>query len=378
MRFGKHGARLQMRIVGTMIVLLAAWGVSLAQEDPVVRGRPVSEWFRRLRQETNAQRRLAALMIIDSQAGPGVPIVLPNLLREAQEHPDPAIRRRIILMLPRYRDRGDEIVNVYRHALTKDPDAGVREAAAGTVPKLDRTAATAIIPVLATALRDEAAGTRAATAQTIGVLAQLDEQIALETISALAAALKDSSAEVRFQSAYALSRMGESAAAAQEMLVDMFLTDEVVSNRREAAKALAAIGPKAASVAAKIVAGLTDSHPEIRQAAALTLGRIQGDPDRVLPALLKAARDTDVSVRCLAIHAIGSYGRSATGTIPELIEILRRDEVADVRLAVIEELASFGADARLAVDALRVASKDGRIAIREAALAALKKIESSP
>ncbi|MCX7701123.1 MAG: HEAT repeat domain-containing protein [Gemmataceae bacterium] len=331
-----------------------------------------------IRDEANPQRRLAALMIVDSQAGPNVPIVLPNLLRELAQNTDPAIRRRIISLLPRYRDRGDEIVNSFRLALTKDADAGVREAAAVAIPKLDRTAAVALIPDLANALGDEATGVRAAAAQTIGILCQKDAQVALETIPALISALKDTATQVRFQSAYALAQMGASAVSSAEALADMFVSDREIPNRKEAAKALAAIGPKASPVAEKVLQGLSDPHAEIRQSAAFALGRIQGDPERVLPALLKAARDADVSVRCFAVHAIGAYGKPAVHTIPELIDILRRDEVADVRLAVIEELASFGTDARPALEALRIASKDGRAAIREAALAAIKKIDSSP
>jgi HEAT repeat protein len=49
--------------------------------------------------------------------------------------------------------------------------------------------------------------------------------------------------------------------------------------------------------------------------------------------------------------------------------------VPEVRLAVIEELGGFGADAKEAVDALTIAAKDGRAAIREAAADALKKIQ---
>lgn len=367
-----------LRFILGIGILLAGAAIGAAQEDPIVRGRTVSEWFRLIREESNPQRRLAALMIIDSQAGPNVPIVLPNLLREVGENSDPGIRRRIVSLLPRYRDRGDEITKAFRSALAKDADPRVREAAASAIPKLDRTTAITLIPDLAEALKDQATEVRAAAAQTIGILAQADAQIALETIPQLTAALKDPSEEVRFQSAYALSQLGSSAAASAEALAEMYLTDREIRNRKEAAKALASIGPKAASVTEKLLKGLEDPHPEIRQSAAFALGRLQGEPDRALPALLRAARDPNVSVRCLAVHAIGAYGKSATHLIPELIDILRRDEVADVRLAAIEELASFGPDARPALEALRLASKDGRAAIREAALAALKKIESSP
>jgi len=370
-----------MKIARTMTLLILSLiiqGPVYAQDDPVIRGRTVSEWFRLLREESNAQRRLAILRLIDMEAGPNVPIVLPNFLKEVAVHPDPTVRARIIQALPRYKDRGEEIIQTYRSALTRDKESKVREAAAQTIPKLDRTGAILLIPDLGLAVRDAHPDVRAAAAQTIGILTQSDKQSTVELLSPLEEGLKDSEAAVRFQCAYALSQMGELAAPAVSSLAEMFRNDTVILNRREAAKAIAAIGPKAANAAETLVSGLADPQPGIRQAAALALAQVKGDPERVLPALLKAARDSDVSVRCLAIHAIGAFGKSAVKTIPDLIDILRRDEVADVRLAAIEELANFGPEARAALDVLKVASKDGRAAIREAAQAALKKIESSP
>jgi HEAT repeat protein len=364
-----------------VVLLILTVGIVPAvrgQEDPIIRGRAVSEWFRLLKSEVNAARRQAILALIDSQAGPNVPIVLPNLLNAVSAHSDPAIRARILRILPKYKDRGDDIVQTYRSRLIHDSDGATREAAAQTIPKLDRSAAVLLMPDLGTALKDKDSRVRAASAQAIGMLSQGDPQVANEVLPQLRVGLHDADSEVRFQCAYALAQMGEVAAPAAGDLAEMFRTDANVLNRREAAKALGAIGSKAKDAVDALLMGLNDPQASVRQAAALALTTVRGDPDRVLPALLKSARDPDVSVRCLSIHAIGAMGKSAIPAIPVLIDILRRDEVADVRLAVIEELAHFGPDARPAIDALRIASKDGRAAVREAAQAALKKIESMP
>jgi HEAT repeat protein len=116
----------------------------------------------------------------------------------------------------------------------------------------------------------------------------------------------------------------------------------------------------------------------VRQQAAYALGRIKPDPKIALPELLKAVQDKDKSVRCYVIHAIGALGKPATSAIPELIRVLKEDVVADVRLAAIEELATFGPDAKAALDVLMIASRDGKPAIREAAQEAVKKIQQSP
>jgi len=61
-----------------------------------------------------------------------------------------------------------------------------------------------------------------------------------------------------------------------------------------------------------------------------------------------------------------------------LIRLLKDDDVAEVRIAVIQVLGEFGSDAKDAVDALSIASRDGRPAIREAAADALKKVQKAP
>ena len=138
------------------------------------------------------------------------------------------------------------------------------------------------------------------------------------------------------------------------------------------------MGPAASEATPALIKALQDANAEVRQQAAYGLGRIKPDAMLALPELLKAVKDKDKSVRCHAIHALGALGKPATSAIPELIRVLKEDVVADVRLAAIEELATFGPDARAALDVLMIASRDGKPAIREAAQEAVKKIQQSP
>src|SRR5262249_23115552 len=316
-------------------------------------------------------------MIIDRQAGPKVGVVFPGLAKELREHPDAAVRAKIVEIMPKYKDRGDEVVSAIRTTLAGDKEGKVRESAAVALGQLDRQGFPAV-KELGDALKDKHAGARAAAAETIGAFSRIDSEIARDTVPALAELLQDSEKRVRLQAAFALGRMGAAASGAVQALAAALAKEKDVAVRKEIAKSLTAMGQSAAPATSALLSALKDDSSDVRQNAAIALGRIGPDATQALPELLKATKDRDKSVRCYAIHAIGSLGKPAVSAIPELIEIVRKDEVADVRLAAIEELAGFGADAKSAVDALTVASKDGRLAIREAALEALKKIQQSP
>jgi HEAT repeat protein len=368
-----------LRLLGScgLMAVIALAGPARADEDPVIGGKKVTEWFRFLREEKDARKRQAALLIIDIQAGPKVAVVFPGLLRELREHPDAATRARIAELLLKYKDKGDDLIKALVAALKTDKDAKVRAMAAATLGKLERIASSAVSD-LGDALKDPAGSVRAAAAEAIGQFSAFDAEIARDWVPALAACLKDAEVEVRMSSTYALARMGPTAAPAVPALGAAAAGDKEAAVRKEAAKALAAIGPKAGDAASALIKALQDSNADVRLQAAYALGRIGPDAAAALPDLIKAVKDKDKSVRCHAIHAIGAMGKAATPAIPDLIGAVKDDVVADVRLAAIEELAAFGPDAKAAQDVLMVASRDGKPAIREAAQDALKKIQQSP
>ncbi len=348
-----------------------------AEDDPLIRGRKLSEWFKFMREQSDARLRQVALQLVDSEGGPKVGAVLTGLVNELRENKDAGLRARIAELLPRYQDRQEEVVNALKSALQKDASGKVREAAAKSLGGLGRAGFPAL-KELGEALKDKDANTRASAAQAIGEFSRVDPEIAKDYVSNLGQCMRDESGTVRFQAAFALGRMGPAAESAVGALVEDLPKDKDASVRKEIIKTLTSLGMGATTASAVLLDSLQDSDVEVRQRAAIALSRVAPPPETALPKLLKAIHDPDKSVRCHVIHAIGGLGKPAASAIPELVEILKKEESADVRLAAIEELASFGPDAKAAIDVLNVAAKDGRAAIRDAAQEALKKIQQSP
>jgi HEAT repeat protein len=348
-----------------------------AEDDPTIRNKKLSEWLKVLHNDPDPKQRQLALLIAIDVVGPKNANVLPAVLRELKDNSDAGVRSRCAERLTRFAGTPEKIVDPLITSLTTDKEGKVREAAATSLGKLERNAFPAVA-ALTGALKDSDVATRGAAGWSLGQLSGLDAEIAKSALPALVECLKDSESQVRTNAAYALGRIGPQAAEASRVLGELAAGDKSAVVRKEACKTLAAIGPKAAPAVGALTRALHDPQADLRQQAAIALGKIGPDAVAALTDLLKAAREPDKSVRCHAIHAIGSMGKSAATAIPELIRILKEDDVIEVKVAAIEELGGFGPDAAAAVEPLTVAAKDGRIAIREAAAEALKKIQKMP
>src|SRR5262249_33516985 len=156
-----------------------------------IRGRKVSEWFKFLREEQDSRRRLAALALLDTEAGPKSTLVMPGFVKELREHSDPAIRMRIAQVLPKYKDRGEDVAVALKASLQNDKDEKVRAAAAIAIARLERPLGTAAIKELVDALKDPSAVTRAAAAEAIGQLSRIDSEIAKDYVAVIASSLSD-------------------------------------------------------------------------------------------------------------------------------------------------------------------------------------------
>jgi len=154
-----------------------------------------------------------------------------------------------------------------------------------------------VIPVLAEALKDEAAPVRAGAAAALYWIAAE----AGTAVPALTGALQDPDSRVRRLSALALARIGLGARSAVPALIQV-LVDEDARVRAAATSALGRIGPDAAT--GVVEALQKDKAPRIRAAAAAALPAI---PDRVpatVPALIAAMKDADAGVRAAATLAL--------------------------------------------------------------------------
>jgi HEAT repeat protein len=150
------------------------------------------------------------------------------------------------------------------------------------------------------------------------------------------------------------------------------LADRSATARQEAAEALGQIGPAAKPAVGALIAALGDTDDAVRDAAAETLAVFGKDAVGPLTAALK---HTDASVRRGAAAALGHMGPDARDAVPALIAMVKNDADSDVREAVVRALGSIGPDAKAAAPALRDALTDKEQHIREAAAAALKRIE---
>lgn len=359
-----------------VLILFSGW-VNGQEPDPEVRGAKLSEWIRVLQQDPVLRKRQAALLILEASAAKSK-MVWPAVIKEARGNSEPLIRARCVALLPKIKDQNERVSETISAALRDDKSANVRAAAAASAGKLERNVGFPLVPNLTAALKDTDAATRVNAAESLARFSGIDSEVAKEAVPNLIACLKDREADVRRAAAFALARMGSLAEPAVPALTELVAGDPQKAVRKEAAKTLGGLGPKAVAAVPALIKSLQDSDAEIRLQSAITLGQIGPDASAALPELIKATKEKNNDVRCEAIHSLGRLGKAGHAAIPDLIRIVRDDEVAEVRLAAIQELGEFGPDAKEAIDALTVASKDGRLAIREAAADALKKIRKQP
>ena len=148
--------------------------------------------------------------------------------------------------------------------------------------------------------------------------------------------------------------------------------------RKVVAETLGFLGKEANSACPALAKALQAGGTDVRRAAALSLEKIGPDALSALPELEKAVQDGDRFVRTLALHTIGSFGPAAGKATPALLEGAR-DQVSEVRLAAIEALGRVAAkDNQKVLDALKDLTRDGQPVIRDAAAAALEKIQERP
>lgn len=141
-----------------------------------------------------------------------------------------------------------------------------------------------------------------------------------------------------------------------------------------AAAVMLKIDPKAKAAVDTLLATLKEGDAGARAMAADVLGRVKLEAATVMPALLKALRDTDDDV---CKNAAGSLGNLGAAAIEPMIAALSD---AGVRRPgyIAEVLSRFGPAARKAAAALITLLKKGDSGEREEAIRCLGRIEAEP
>jgi HEAT repeat protein len=374
--------------------------VRAQDDDPKLRGQPLSEWLRMLREEPSVDRRRAALLAAEL-IGPGKSTrVVPGIMAALRDDADERIREAAAAALGRIGERQaarsvgeDARFTAGRDALLAafrtDKSARVRAAAATGLGRLDASDAAGAVTDLAVAVGsgNTPPEVRAAAAET---LRRLGESAA-DAVPALQQALTDPGADeaTRTRAALALGNVGEAATAALPALVAVAGDAKTATGLLKAVvDTLGRLGPPAAAASDRLGEIITSkaSDVELRRAAARALDRIGPGALPGLPSLRQALQDDDRFVRSLALHAIGQQrpaaGPEARATVAAVLTCLG-DRVVEVRVAAAETVASLGAetlgpDLSAARERMREATHDGQKAVREAAEQALRKIEPTP
>jgi len=231
------------------------------------------------------------------------------------------------------------------------------------------------VPVLTAALKDPDSGVRAAAAESLGRLSDYSH----DAVPALVETFNDRKADrfVRGYAAFAIGRIGGDTAREAVPILAAALTDKETPEevRRSAATAIGALKKDGAAAAGALGQALKDKNVDVKRAAATALGQIGPEARSALGALKEAAKDQDKFVRAQSLHVLGTMTQDAADVVRILTEGMQ-DQLLEVRLAAIEALGNLGPEAKAALDPLKTAKTDAQAAVREAATEAIKKIEN--
>ena len=147
------------------------------------------------------------------------------------------------------------------------------------------------------------------------------------------------------------------------------IRDADAEKRREAAALLQNFTPSEAAIGA-LVEATADQAPEVRGAAANSLGRYGADARRAIPAVVELLSDGDSRVRMTAAYAVGNFGPAAAAALPKL-QALLLDEWAEVRTAALSGIRGLGTASAPAQGMIVQRLHDANANVRSAALSAL-------
>jgi HEAT repeat protein len=380
-----------MRRFPLLLVGILVWGAWVGtvhgqDDDPPFAGRKLSEWQVFLRGEK--EPLAGGIVLITGSAGTEVVYRWRRAGLIATERIGPTKSRRVFsaileVMLdgnadarirtgaaqslekltPQAKKEGlpvGEVRDGLMTALRTDPSASVRQAAAtalGVFELSDEPQAeprtvhdlTSVLPVLRTALTDSERQVSRAAAETIRRMGQ----DAREAVPDLEKVLKDPRADplTRLPVVQSLGKIGApEAVVALPTLLEVLRDPEAPADvRRAVVECLVKLGTDASEKAVPLLSQLLSDPKtpvEVRLSSAAGLNRFGVDAikearETTLPALKKALKDEDKTIRCLAMHTLGQLGKDLGADTKEVVATLLLaldDSTVETRVTSLETL----------------------------------------
>ena len=371
-----------VRVVGFASFALAC-GLATARqnEDPVYDGKKAAAWVEILVNDPSArQRAVAATALGELRTKHRIKDLHKDLGRSLRVDSSVAVRVQCATVIGGLKPEDvKEIESELVEAIKAEKESRVRKELAivmGRNPETAKRAVEALIGVL----KDTDPAARAAAAD---ALAKVGPD-AKEAATGLLPLIDDADKAVRQAAIFALGRITpDNPSFVAAALLKRFGVEKDAELRRDIVVSLKLIGDKSEPTIAALAAALADPEDEVKAAVAGCLGSFGTAAKPAVEALLKLATESkDKGLRIDAVRAFGSaLGPDLKGRLKDVIHIMEMDVDFEVRLAAVEELATLGMqlkDDKDAMAALRKRLSDQQVKVREAAAAAIRRIEKKP
>ncbi len=178
--------------------------------------------------------------------------------------------------------------------------------------------------------------------------------------------------KLREEAARVLAGLGGSGSAAQAAAeLTYALADDDPDVRQAAASSLGQLGPASPQVTPALIHALADDSWRVRQAAASSLGQLGPASPEVTPALIHALADDSLSVRQAAASSLVQLGQASPQVTPALIHALADAGSWQVHQAAASSLVQLGQASPQVTPALIAALADADYDVRQAAASSL-------
>jgi len=215
----------------------------------------------------------------------------------------------------------------------RDPDREVMWSAATALGETGATGALALIPLL----NDPDFNVRHATAYALGQIGGLP---ALAAVPALVKCVGERNESIRNSSLYSLSRIGAVAGPTVLKLIQ----ESGGEARRNAAKALVAVRPRGQLTLPVLVEMAHDPDAASRAVAIESLMSLRITHTNAMAVYVAGLTDTNPTVRLAAANALAEAAHKSSNATPTLAALKENDPDAAVRLAAgaaLEKIAAF-------------------------------------